>query len=689
MMRTIYLALACLLSLASPAEAQINKAEATLYLRQAEDKVQAAIEIDIEHEWHLYHKELGDDPNATGKPTVIKFLYDGEETEDIEWGDVWFPEPIVGIQKGLALDGGDAKILEHKGRIMLYALGTPDGEVDLDLVTVDLEGLTCQDDGMCIPYEEEIESEGKGASRIWKDFPAELAAAEEEAAAGPPQRARAKLYTRIKDAHEIRAVIEVEMDEHWHIYHEDIGDGLGVGTPTKIALSADNVTWGLLIWPKPYVLEQPGLGLDPDTGDFVDAWIFAHEGKIVIKTSGLIAEGAAPGSVTASFDALVCEDGGVCIPLEYELESKGKGPDEYFAEPYPPYAPADTVATVAGEGEEENATLWQFLLFAIGAGLLTLLMPCTYPMIPITISFFTKQAEARNGNVLPLSLTYGFGIVLIFVLIGVLVGPIILLFATHWLTNLVIGVMFVYFALVLFGFINLQPPQALMQVAGKASMTGGYIGVFLMGATLVVTSFTCTAPFVGSLLAAGATGAEGSSDLVRVALGMGVFGLTMAIPFVILSLIPGKVSQMPRSGEWMNTLKKTLGFVEIAAALKFFSNVDLNLNLNVFPAEIFLVLWAVIMVAAAVFLLGFFSKGSKISMARRFAGVVFLLLGGYWGYGAFNRPVLDKYTIAFASPYWINEVKDSHEVVKDDYVAALALAKEQQKKLFINFTGFA
>jgi hypothetical protein len=143
-----------------------------------------------------------------------------------------------------------------------------------------------------------------------------------------------------------------------------------------------------------------------------------------------------------------------------------------------------------GSNSPADKPLLAFILLAIGWGLFALVMPCTYPMIPITISFFTKQASARGGSVLPLSLMYGLGIVLIFILIGLIVGPAIIPFATHYVTNILIGVVFVLFALSLFGVFTLQPPKFLMNSASKASMKGGYVGVFLMGATLVVTSFT-------------------------------------------------------------------------------------------------------------------------------------------------------------------------------------------------------
>ncbi len=161
--------------------------------------------------------------------------------------------------------------------------------------------------------------------------------------------------------------------------------------------------------------------------------------------------------------------------------------------PKPTRQPKYTLDDVGNENAL-TGSWWSLILLSIAGGLFALVMPCTYPMIPITFSFFTKQADRRGGNVLPLALTYGIGIVLMFVLIGVAVGGPIINFAGHWLTNLVITVAFVAFALSLFGFFTLQLPSFVTSAAGKASATGGLVGVFLMGATLVVTSFTCTAP---------------------------------------------------------------------------------------------------------------------------------------------------------------------------------------------------
>ncbi|MFQ5507477.1 MAG: protein-disulfide reductase DsbD family protein [Planctomycetota bacterium] len=332
---------------------------------------------------------------------------------------------------------------------------------------------------------------------------------------------------------------------------------------------------------------------------------FIIEGKFVLKQTVLVREGAAPGKLEANgqVEYQVCNES-VCLPV-------ASAPFRAILTVEAGPARADTSKPVQAEGaappDSASAGLLGFLLAAVAAGIFALVMPCTYPMIPITISFFTKQADQRGGNVLPLAITYGLGIILIFVLIGLTFAKGIIPFATNPITNLVIGTVFLLFAFALFGWILLQPPKFLMDFAGKASSKGGFLGVFLMGATLVVTSFTCSAPFIGTLLALGAT----SGEQGRVALGMAVFGLTMALPFVFLALVPGRIAKLPRAGEWMNTLKVFLGFVELAAALKFLSNAEYAWQLYILPIPLFLGLWALIFVGAGIYLFGVFRSAEQ------------------------------------------------------------------------------
>ena len=331
-----------------------------------------------------------------------------------------------------------------------------------------------------------------------------------------------------------------------------------------------------------------------------------------------------------------------------------------------------------------TGSLWALLLACIGGGLFALVMPCTYPMIPITFSFFTKQADARGGKVLSLALAYGAGIVGMFTIIGALAGLIgeqIAQFAAHWVTNLIIGGAFLAFGLSLLGLFTLQPPRFLVDAAGKTRGVGGLAGVLLMGATLVISSFTCTAPVVGLLLLP----AVQSGDSTRPALGMAVFGLTMALPFVALALLPGKVRSLPRSGEWMNTLKVTLGCIELAAALKFFSNAEYVAQLNVLPRELFFAIWIVIFVALALYLAGLLPRAT-VGNGRRLGGFASFAFAGYCLYGALGYR-LDFVMTALAPAYGASEIV-RHPVFVDDYEAALAEAKKSGKLVLVNFTGF-
>ncbi|MBL8750049.1 MAG: thioredoxin family protein [Planctomycetes bacterium] len=352
-------------------------------------------------------------------------------------------------------------------------------------------------------------------------------------------------------------------------------------------------------------------------------------------------------------------------------------------------ARAEAVAAVADEipPESDNllaGSLFALILACIGGGLFALVMPCTYPMIPITFSFFTKQADARGGKVLTLALGYGAGIVGMFALIGALAGLLagyIVPFAAHWITNVVIGGAFVVFALSLLGVITLQPPAFLVQAAGKTRGVGGTLGVLLMGATLVVTSFTCTAPVVSLLLLPAVQSGAGW----KATLGMAVFGLTMAFPFVMLALLPGRVKALPKSGAWMNTLKVTLGFVELAAALKFFSNAEYVVELHILPREVFFGIWIAIFAALAAYLIGIVPRATT-GTPRKVGGLASLAFAGYCLYGALGYP-LDFVMTALAPAYGRKDVS-KHELVVDDYEKALAQAKAEGKLLLVNFTGF-
>jgi thiol:disulfide interchange protein DsbD len=233
-----------------------------------------------------------------------------------------------------------------------------------------------------------------------------------------------------------------------------------------------------------------------------------------------------------------------------------------------------------------------------------------------------------------------------------------------------------------------------MNTASKASTVGGPLGVFLMGGTLCISSFACTAPFLGTMLAAGA--GTGSKFLMLV--GMAVFGLTMALPFVILSLVPGK---LPRSGGWMNTAKVIFGFVELAAALKFFSITDVSWNLESLPRELFLMIWAALFAVCGIYTLGFIKlkgESGEIGGGRLVTGVATIVFAFYCAHGAMGYRLGNEIMIAFEPPYRAVNLDGGgegkprslarHEIVKDDFDSAVVIARRKEKLLLVNLTGY-
>ncbi|MCK5940497.1 MAG: hypothetical protein KAI24_00905, partial [Planctomycetes bacterium] len=497
-------------------------------------------------------------------------------------------------------------------------------------------------------------------------------------------------------------VLDVDVLDGWHAY--------GTREPTNIPVGYDQTKQdvGALEFEGEPVI-PPGEEEPTPAGP---TYPLPHHFQI--KQSFRVPAGTEPGviDVAGVMDYQVCDESGCELPTEGEYAAKltveaGEARAERLEAPQSgPEGGGDDEVLV--DPDDPFGSWWALILASIGGGLFALAMPCTYPMIPITFSFFTKQAEKAGGNVLPLTITYGLGIIAMFVFVGVALSAVIIDVVNHWATNTIIGVMFFFFAAVLFGWVNLNPPQFMQRLATKAQMSaagaggggsdlsaGGLAGVFFMGATLVLTSFTCTAPIVGSLI-----GGIAKHGTLKVAIGMGIFGLTMAIPFMVLSLMPGKVKQMPKSGEWMETLKISLGFVELAAAFKFVSMVDIAFGWDMLPRELFLMIWAAIFGLWALYLFGVLRKAGTPSMGvsngRMAGGMIVTLLATYFLFGAMGNR-MDKIMTGFV-PAYSNRIAmkgeggaakvDGHVVVKDDPARAIEVARKEGKLLLYNFTGF-
>ena len=356
-------------------------------------------------------------------------------------------------------------------------------------------------------------------------------------------------------------------------------------------------------------------------------------------------------------------------------------------------------AAARGEG------LWGFLLLAIGAGAAALLTPCVFPMIPLTVSYFTKHAGSRAAAT-RMALAYGLTIVLTFTGLGVLMAVLVgaagaqTVAANPWV-NLFIGVVFVAFALSLLGLFDLSLPSGVVNyVHRRGTGEAGYLGVFFMGLTLTLVSFSCTAPFVGGLLAATA----GGTWLFPV-VGMLAFSATFALPFVGFALFPKGLSALPKSGSWMRAVKVTLGFVELAAALKFLSNADLIWGWGLLSRPLAIALTVVIFALAGFYLLGTVRLKDEppvqtVGSLRLLAAMGFLGLALYLVPGLLGAPLgtLDAYLpprqagdmrLAAAAGGGAEGAGESaFDWVTDDPEAALERARAAGQPLFIDFTGY-
>ncbi len=345
-----------------------------------------------------------------------------------------------------------------------------------------------------------------------------------------------------------------------------------------------------------------------------------------------------------------------------------------------------------------NETFWSFIGLAFLTGFLALLTPCVFPMIPITVSFFTKHSAAGRKQAVKKSVVYALGIIFSFTLFGWLMSLALGAtgaqnFAANIWVNLFIGVLFIVFAMSLFGVFEIRLPQFLVNLSQRKSDSQGYAGTLFAGVTFTLVSFTCTVQFLGILMVASAQG-----EWFLPVIGMLCFASAFAAPFFLLSLFPQYLANLPKSGGWLHATKIVMALVEIAAAFKFFSNVDLVLDLEFLTRPALLAIWIVLFGMTGFYLLGKlrFSEDDdtpKIGFSRMSLGVFFLSLTMYLTYGLFDNPLqadIDSYLPpreygSFAQHDSKSLTEEEHWI--EDYEEALAKARETGMPMFIDFTG--
>ena len=352
-------------------------------------------------------------------------------------------------------------------------------------------------------------------------------------------------------------------------------------------------------------------------------------------------------------------------------------------------------------GDDEAADKSMLTIFFLGfiGGLIALITPCVFPLIPLTVSFFTKRSGTRKRG-LRNAFLYGFSIFGIYALLSIpfhlldTTDPEILNnISTNVTLNLLFFVIFIVFALSFFGLYEIGLPSSFANKVDSKSGIGDIAGIFFMALTLAIVSFSCTGPILGSLLAGSLTNYSGAWQLTS---GMSGFGLGLALPFALFALFPGWLQSLPKSGGWLTDVKVVLGFLELAMAVKFLSNADLVKQWGLLPREIFILIWIIIGICIVLYLLGWlrFSKGAKpkMTMTRWAFVALFSIFTLYLVPGLTNTKWSNLSLISGFPPplsYSLYDREITIEPIHNDYEKAVELSKEQNKPILIDFTGWA
>ncbi len=502
------------------------------------------------------------------------------------------------------------------------------------------------------------------------------------------------------DENKIELSFKATIDEGWYIYSQDAGEG-----PVSTEFTFFDPSPDRYFVEENWVQEQvPIEEFDPN----FDAVLkyFKNETVFNVKIDVLSTEDFV---LKGEVYYMTC-DSTQCLPPEaLEFSFDIEGVDGSLIDK------SLTEESKSSDGSSSGKSMWALFFIAFLSGFAALLTPCVFPMIPLTVSFFTKQSKTKARGIVN-AIIYGISIIIIYVALGVGVSSV---FGADALNNMATNVYFnigFFLLLIIFGAsflgaFELQLPASWVNKSDKASDKGGLIGIFFMAFTLALVSFSCTGPIVGTLLVEASTGGYFGPII-----GMLGFSLAIALPFALFAAFPGWLNSLPQSGGWLNSVKVTLGFLEIALAFKFLSNADLVLQAHLLERELFIAIWIVIFGLLTMYLLGFlkfahdsdlkYISVSRLSVAILTGTLTIYMIPGLWGaplkiINAFPPPM--QYS---ESPQGVggSQIISSHSgisshegqhigpqglMVFHDYDEALVHAKKVNKPLMIDFTGHA
>ncbi|HXP84018.1 MAG TPA: cytochrome c biogenesis protein CcdA [Bryobacteraceae bacterium] len=496
--------------------------------------------------------------------------------------------------------------------------------------------------------------------------------------------------------------LTAKIDPGWHIYSLTIAKTFDGPIPTTASLEPNPAVASVQFYePKPIRKLDPTIQLDTE--------MFENEAALWVPVT-LATDASGAVELTAKVRYAVCDDK-QCLPPKTKTASYTVNVDQAASVPAAFVIPAGYLeakpgtAASAGQisasapagGAQGDTGLAAFMLAAFGFGLAAIFTPCVFPMIPITVSFFLNQ----RGGFLQ-ALVFSLGIIVLFCALGLgvtaAIGPfgVVQLGSNPWVNGF-ISIVFGAFALSLLGAFELTLPSGLLTKLDQASRRGGYVGTLLMGLTFSLTSFACVGPFVGPLLVSSVQ-AKGAQPV----LGMLSFATGLASPFFFLAAFPSVLKKLPRSGGWLMRVKVVMGFVLLAAMLKYLSNVDQVLQLNALTRERFLAAWFVLFALAGLYLLGLLrlegiEASDKLGIGRLLTAGVFLSFACSLLPGMFGAPLgeLDAYVPAADSRTGVTAASGGaagaggQVWMKNQLREALDIAKRDNKLVLVTFTGYA
>ena len=508
---------------------------------------------------------------------------------------------------------------------------------------------------------------------------------------------------------EYNLVSKATIESGWHLYSQNVpADG-----PIPTTFTFDDANGAFKIIGNTGELE----------GKTVDDPVFQMRIKFFEKSAIFVQRVQLLGDVTSvkgTVEFMVCDDTRCLPPTEVDLVFNITGnnkaentnvideqsiDNESVNEMLYGMAPKDI--TLLASKIKEKKSLWTIFGLGFLGGLLALLTPCVFPMIPLTVSFFTKKGNQTKSSGIGKALLYGFFILLVYLILSIpfhlldSVNPDILneISTNVWL-NVIFFIVFMFFAFSFFGYYELTLPSSWTNKTTQGENAGGIIGIFFMALTLAIVSFSCTGPILGSLLAGSLTADGGAWQLTA---GMAGFGVSLGLPFALFAMFPNMLNALPKSGGWLNTTKVILGFLELALAFKFLSNADLVKHWGLLKIEPFLILWIIIFAGLALYLFGKIkfphdSPIKKLSFSRIAGGILVAAFAIYLASGF----TVNKETTTFtpltllsglAPPVgysWLYPSSTTNNLKTfKDLKEGIAYAKQVNKPIMIDFTGYA